>query len=315
MSDIIEPPPQDSAPPTSPQGSPPYLATLNPVQRGAVEAVDGPVLVLAGAGTGKTRVLITRLAHILVTRKAFPGQILAVTFTNKAAREMRERVAGLVGPVAEDLWIGTFHAIAARILRRHAEIIGLKSNFTILDSDDQIRLLKQILEANDIDHSKWPARALLAIIQRWKDRGLVPEKVSSSDVGEFAGGKTIELYKEYQQRLITLNACDFGDLLLHNLTLFTSDEMILSEYQRRLSMFWSMNIRIRMSRSICGCVCWPKPIEISVVSGTMTNRFIVGAVPKSATFSDLKRTSPERRSIASSRTIVQHRKFSPQPLR
>ena len=266
MADIIEPPPQASAPQTTPQGSPPYLATLNTVQRGAVEAVDGPVLVLAGAGTGKTRVLITRLAHILVTRKAFPGQILAVTFTNKAAREMRERVAGLVGPVAEDLWIGTFHAIAARILRRHAEIIGLKSNFTILDSDDQMRLLKQILEANDIDHSKWPARALLAIIQRWKDRGLVPEKVSSSDVGEFAGGKTIELYKEYQQRLITLNACDFGDLLLHNLTLFTSDEMILTEYQRRfkyvlvdeyqdtnVAQYLWLRLLARTNRNIC-CV-------------------------------------------------------------
>ena len=210
-----------------------YLSALNFVQRGAVEAVDGPVLVLAGAGTGKTRVLTTRLAHILVTRKAFPGQILAVTFTNKAAREMRQRVASLVGPVAEDLWVGTFHAVAARILRRHAEQVGLKSNFTILDSDDQLRLLKQILEANDIDHSKWPARSILAIIQRWKDRGLAPEKVSASEVGEFAGGKALKLYKEYQQRLIMFNACDFGDLLLHNLSLFTADEMVLAEYQRR----------------------------------------------------------------------------------
>ena len=210
-----------------------YLSSLNLVQRGAVEAVDGPVLVLAGAGTGKTRVLTTRLAHILVTRKAFPGQILAVTFTNKAAREMRKRVASLVGPVAEDLWVGTFHAVAARILRRHPEQVGLKSNFTILDSDDQLRLLKQILEANDIDHSKWPARSILAIIQRWKDRGLTPEKVSASEVGEFAGGKALELYKEYQQRLIMFNACDFGDLLLHNLSLFTGNEMPLAEYQRR----------------------------------------------------------------------------------
>ena len=210
-----------------------YLKTLNNVQRKAVKAVDGPVLVLAGAGTGKTRVLTTRLAHILVTRKAFPGQILAVTFTNKAAREMRERVFDLVGPVAEDLWVGTFHAIAARILRRHAEQIGLKSNFTILDADDQLRLLKQILEANDIDHSKWPARALLGIIQRWKDRGLVPESVSSSEVGEFANGKALELYKDYQHRLITVNACDFGDLLLHNLTIFSCEETVLSRYQRQ----------------------------------------------------------------------------------
>ncbi|MBI77697.1 MAG: DNA helicase II [Rhodospirillaceae bacterium] len=210
-----------------------YLKTLNNVQRKAVKAVDGPVLVLAGAGTGKTRVLTTRLAHILVTRKAFPGQILAVTFTNKAAREMRERVFDLVGPVAEDLWIGTFHAIAARISRRHAEQVGLKSNFTILDSDDQLRLLKQILEANDIDHSKWPARALLGIIQRWKDRGLVPESVSSSEIGDFANGKALELYKDYQQRLVTVNACDFGDLLLHNLTIFSCDETVLSRYQHQ----------------------------------------------------------------------------------
>jgi len=227
MSDVRKNTPSGRGP------EPAYLATLNPVQRSAVEAVDGPVLVLAGAGTGKTRVLTTRLVHILVTRRAFPGQILAVTFTNKAAREMRERVFNLVGPVAEDLWIGTFHAIAARILRRHAEQVGLKSNFTILDTDDQLRLLKQIMEANDIDHSKWPARALLSIIQRWKDRGLVPEKVSSAEVDEFAGGKALDLYKNYQQRLITLNACDFGDLLLHNLSIFGSDETVLSNYQRQ----------------------------------------------------------------------------------
>ena len=214
-------------------GSSPYLATLNSAQRGAVEALDGPVLVLAGAGTGKTRVLTTRLAHILVTQRAWPSQVLAVTFTNKAAREMRERVASLVGPVAENMWIGTFHSVAARILRRHAEVVGLKSNFSIIDSDDQIRLLKQILEAEDIDHSRWPARALLAIIQRWKDRGLGPDKVPTADVGEFAGGRAVELYKIYQQRLVTLNACDFGDLLLRNLDLFTSDNAILAEYQRR----------------------------------------------------------------------------------
>lgn len=213
--------------------SPSYLATLNPAQRGAVEALDGPVLVLAGAGTGKTRVLTTRLAHILVTKRAWPSQILAVTFTNKAAREMRDRVASLVGPVAEDMWVGTFHSVAARILRRHAEMVGLKSNFTILDSDDQIRLLKQILEAEDIDHSRWPARALLAVIQRWKDRGLGPEKVPAADIGEFAGGRAVDLYRIYQQRLVTLNACDFGDLLLHNLVVFTGDKDVLADYQRR----------------------------------------------------------------------------------
>lgn len=218
-----------------PRGAPeaPYLARLNDAQRQAVEALDGPVLVLAGAGTGKTRVLTTRLAHLLVTKRAWPGQILAVTFTNKAAREMRERVARLIGPMAEDLWIGTFHSVGARILRRHAEQAGLKPNFTILDTDDQIRLLKQILAANDVDTGKWPARALLAIIQRWKDRGFGPDKVPVSEIGEFAGGQTVDLYKEYQQRLVTLNACDFGDLLMRNLDLFMSDENVLADYQRR----------------------------------------------------------------------------------
>ena len=177
---VASPPINHDAPSVSDGAVSPYLATLNPAQCGAVEALDGPVLVLAGAGTGKTRVLTTRLAHILVTKRAWPSQVLAVTFTNKAAREMRERVASLVGPVAENMWIGTFHAIAARILRRHAEAVGLKPNFTILDSDDQIRLLKQILEAEKIDHSRWPARTLLGVIQRWKDRGLNPEKVPTA---------------------------------------------------------------------------------------------------------------------------------------
>lgn len=233
MTDAPEPANDAAATVTAPVVEPRYLKALNPAQRGAVEAIEGPVLVLAGAGTGKTRVLTTRLAHILVTRRAFPGQVLAVTFTNKAAREMRERVAGLVGPMAEDLWIGTFHSVAARILRRHAEQVGLKSNFTILDSDDQIRLLKQIMEAENIDSARWPARALLGIIQRWKDRGLTPDQVSAGDAGDFANGKVIDLYKDYQQRLKTLNACDFGDLLLHNLTVFTNDAAVLADYQRR----------------------------------------------------------------------------------
>ncbi|MFT5439938.1 MAG: DNA helicase-2/ATP-dependent DNA helicase PcrA [Alphaproteobacteria bacterium] len=217
-------------PPAAPA---PYLETLNPDQRGAVETLDGPVLVLAGAGTGKTRVLTTRLAHILVTQRAWPSQILAVTFTNKAAREMRERVARLVGPVAEDMWVGTFHSVAARILRRHAELIGRKSNFTILDTDDQLRLLKQVIQVADIDDKKWPARALLAIIQRWKDRALMPDKVPTAEIGEFANGRTIELYRDYQGRLQTLNACDFGDLLMLNVELFTADASVLADYQRR----------------------------------------------------------------------------------
>ena len=211
----------------------PYLQALNEEQRAAVEALDGPVLVLAGAGTGKTRVLITRLAHILATGRAFPGQILAVTFTNKAAREMFERVEGLVGASAQGLWLGTFHAIGVRILRRHAELVGLKPSFTILDTDDQIRLAKQVLEAADIDEKKWPARALVTVIQRWKDKGLAPGKVPASAASEFANGRALELYRHYQERLRTLNAADFGDLLLHSLTLFTQNPEVLADYQRR----------------------------------------------------------------------------------
>jgi DNA helicase-2/ATP-dependent DNA helicase PcrA len=209
------------------------LTDLNDAQRRAVEAIDGPVLVLAGAGTGKTKVLTTRLAYILATARALPAELLAVTFTNKAAREMRERLEAMIGRRAEGIWLGTFHAIASRILRRHAEAIGLKPTFTILDTDDQIRLLKQILQAENIDERRWPARLLLAQIQRWKDRGLGPEKVPLADAGGFAHGRAIELYRQYQERLAAVNAVDFGDLLLHNLALFTGNPDILTEYQRR----------------------------------------------------------------------------------
>ena len=211
----------------------PYLAALNDVQREAVETTEGPLLVLAGAGTGKTRVLTSRLAHILLTGRAWPGQILAVTFTNRAAREMRERVAGLIGDAVDGLWIGTFHALAARILRRHAELVGLRSNFTILDSDDQIRLIKQLMAAADIDDKRWPARALHGAIERFKDRGLTPDKVGAADTGDMAEGNLLALYSQYQARLKLLNACDFGDLLLHNLTLFTANAHVLAEYQDR----------------------------------------------------------------------------------
>jgi len=210
-----------------------FLARLNDAQRRAVEAVDGAVLVLAGAGTGKTRVLTTRLAHILGTGRAYPGEILAVTFTNKAAREMHERLEAMIGDAADGVWLGTFHALAARILRRHAEAVGLSSNFTILDTDDQLRLLKQIIAAANIDERRWPARALLGVIERWKDRGLAPGKVPAADPGDWADGRALELYRGYQQRLATLNAVDFGDLLLHNLTLFTANPDILASYQRR----------------------------------------------------------------------------------
>ena len=210
-----------------------YLKGLNDPQREAVEAVDGPLLVLAGAGTGKTRVLTTRIGHILVTRRAWPNQILAVTFTNKAAREMRDRVAAMIGGASEGLWIGTFHAIATRILRRHAELVGLQSNFTILDQDDQIRLVKQIIEAEEIDDKRWPARAVHAAIERFKDRGLTPDKVGVAEAGDIADGRIGELYKIYQDRLKVLNAADFGDLLLHCVTLFLEHPEVLTEYQQQ----------------------------------------------------------------------------------
>lgn len=213
--------------------APPYLAGLNDAQRRAVEAVDGPVLVLAGAGTGKTRVLTTRLAHILATHRAYPSQILAVTFTNKAALEMRERLTRMIGPPAEGLWLGTFHSIAARLLRRHAEVVGLKSNFTILDADDQLRLIKQLAAAEQVDERRWPPRALLAAFERWKDRGLTPDKVSPGDRGDLANGRGVDLFRLYQERLSALNAADFGDLMLHNLTIFTSRTDILADYQHR----------------------------------------------------------------------------------
>jgi DNA helicase-2/ATP-dependent DNA helicase PcrA len=211
-----------------------YLDALNPEQRAAVETLDGPLLVLAGAGTGKTRVLTTRIAHILATGKARAFEILAVTFTNKAAREMRERVEVLVGQGAEAMqWLGTFHAISAKILRRHAELVGLKSNFTILDVDDQIRLLKQVLQAENIDDKRWPARALAVRIDGWKNRGLTPAQVPAGEAHGYADGKGARLYALYQERLKTLNAVDFGDLLLESLRLFRENSDLLSEYHRR----------------------------------------------------------------------------------
>ncbi|MEI6985926.1 MAG: UvrD-helicase domain-containing protein [Rhodospirillaceae bacterium] len=210
-----------------------YLDGLNLVQRQAVDALDGPVLLLAGAGTGKTRVLTSRLAHLLTTRRATPFQVLAVTFTNKASREMRDRVASLVGGNVEGWWLGTFHALAARMLRRHADLVGLTSSFTILDSDDQLRLVKQILEIENINIKKWPPRQVLSIFERWKDRGLSPGKVTAREAGDAVNGSAIALYAAYQNRLKILNACDFGDLMLHTLTVFQSHQDILAEYHRR----------------------------------------------------------------------------------
>ena len=228
-------PPQrisDMARPAPPPAA--FLDGLNPEQRRAVEATEGPVLVLAGAGTGKTRVLTTRLAHILASGKARPWELLVVTFTNKAAREMRERITHLIGPQAEGLrWLGTFHSVAAQILRRHAELVGLKSSFTILDTDDQERLIKQLLEAENIDQKRWTPRHLAGLIDQWKNRGWTPDKLPPVEGAHFANNRGQALYKMYQDRLRVLNACDFGDLLLHNLTIFTTAPDVLAEFHER----------------------------------------------------------------------------------
>jgi DNA helicase-2/ATP-dependent DNA helicase PcrA len=213
---------------------PPYLRGLNDPQREAVLTTDGPVLVLAGAGTGKTAALTARLAHLLWTRRAYPSEILSVTFTNKAAREMRERVRGLVGDAVEGMpWLGTFHAIGAKMLRRHAELVGLQSNFTILDTDDQLRLLKQLIQADDLDEKRWPARQLGGLIDGWKNKGLTPDQLDAGESELFANGRGQQLYQQYQDRLRALNACDFGDLLLHMLTILRTHRDVLEQYQQR----------------------------------------------------------------------------------
>src|SRR5262245_10400967 len=212
----------------------PYLAGLNPEQQAAVEALDGPVLVLAGAGTGKTRVLTTRIAHVLCTDRAQAWQILAVTFTNKAAREMKERIGHLLGGAVEGMpWLGTFHAIGVKILRQHGELVGLKSGFTILDTDDQLRLIKQVIEGADLDKDRWPSRQLAALIDSWKNRGLTPDKVPRGEAFGFGEGKGAQLYAAYQTRLKELNAVDFGDLLLETLRLFREHPDVLAEYRRK----------------------------------------------------------------------------------
>ncbi|WP_456681201.1 ATP-dependent helicase [Bradyrhizobium sp. USDA 3311] len=213
---------------------PKYLSGLNPEQRDAVETLDGPVLVLAGAGTGKTRVLTTRIAHILSQGRARPAEILSVTFTNKAAREMKHRLGQMLGHAVEGMpWLGTFHSIGGRILRTHAELAQLKSNFTVLDVDDQVRLLKQLLQAENIDDKRWPARMLAGLIDGWKNRGLTPSQVPSGEAAVFANGKGGKLYASYQERLKILNAADFGDLLLENIRIFREHPDILRQYQQR----------------------------------------------------------------------------------
>ncbi len=211
-----------------------YMDGLNPEQSDAVQSLDGPLLVLAGAGTGKTRVLTTRIAHILAMGKAWPSEILSVTFTNKAAKEMKIRIAKFVGDSVEGMpWLGTFHSICVKILRRHVELVGLKSNFTILDTDDQIRLLKQLIRAESIDDKRWPARQLAGLIDGWKNKALGPEQISEGDARSFANGKGRELYQQYQARLKILNAVDFGDLLTECIRLFRENDDVLRQYQQR----------------------------------------------------------------------------------
>ena len=222
-----------SLPDPSP-ADPPYLRGLNAPQREAVLTTEGPVLVLAGAGTGKTAALTARLAHLVATRRCYPSEILAVTFTNKAAREMRERVGRMIGDAVEGMpWLGTFHSIGAKMLRRHAELVGLQSNFTILDTDDQLRLLKQLIVASNVDEKRWSARQLAGLIDRWKNRGWTPKDIDAGESEVFAHGRGAEMYAAYQARLLALNACDFGDLLLHVLTLLRTDREILAQYQQR----------------------------------------------------------------------------------
>jgi len=214
------------------QTEPPWLRGLNAPQREAVLTTEGPVLLLAGAGTGKTAALTARMAQILYTRSAWPSEILAVTFTNKAAREMRERIGAMVGEAVEGMpWLGTFHSIGAKLLRRHAEVIGLQSNFTIIDTDDQIRLLKQLIQSEDLDEKRFPARGLAALLDKWKNAGKNPADLDAGDNEAFANGKGQRMYALYQARLLALNACDFGDLLLHGLNLLKNNRDILEKYQ------------------------------------------------------------------------------------
>ncbi len=216
------------------ENDPPYVRGLNAPQREAVLTTEGPVLVLAGAGTGKTAALTRRLAHIVFSRKAWPSEILAVTFTNKAAREMKERIASIVGESFEGMpWLGTFHSIGAKMLRQHAELVGLQSNFTILDTDDQLRLLKQLIQAAEIDEKRWPPRMLAGLIDHWKNRGLNPQDLDANENERYANGRGQEFYAAYQARLKALNACDFGDLLLHILNLLKTNREILKRYQER----------------------------------------------------------------------------------
>jgi ATP-dependent DNA helicase UvrD/PcrA len=263
--------------------TPQFLAGLNPEQRDAVETLDGPVLVLAGAGTGKTRVLTCRIAHILSQGRARPGEILSVTFTNKAAREMKLRLGQMLGQAVEGMpWLGTFHSIGGRILRTHAELVQLKSNFTVLDVDDQIRLLKQLLQAENIDDKRWPARMLAGLIDGWKNRGLTPSQVPAGEAAIFGNGKGGKLYTAYQERLKILNAADFGDLLLENIRLFREHPDVLRQYQGRFKFilvdeYQDTNVaQYLWLRLLSQAPSSPKPHLPSVIPGHATSPVIPG---------------------------------------
>ncbi len=209
-----------------------FLNNLNKAQKEAVIYLDGPLLIVAGAGSGKTKVLTTRIANIIKEKRAFPNQILAVTFTNKAAKEMQTRVSKILGSAATGLsWLGTFHSICAKILRKHASAANLNSNFTIIDTDDQIRLIKNICKAENIDVKKLAPRYILAIIDRWKNKGFYPDEViiNQKDIYE---KNILPIYKIYQQKLIDLNSCDFGDLILHGVKILEKNLDIREIYQK-----------------------------------------------------------------------------------
>ncbi|MEI9416787.1 ATP-dependent helicase [Mesorhizobium sp. Cs1321R2N1] len=298
--------------------APDYLRGLNPEQRLAVETTEGPVLVLAGAGTGKTRVLTTRIAHILATGRAFPSQILAVTFTNKAAREMKQRIGILIGEgnVEGMPWLGTFHSIGVKLLRRHAELAGLRSDFTILDTDDVVRLIKQLIQAEGLDDKRWPAKQFAQMIDGWKNKGQGPADIAEGDARSFANGKGRELYKAYQERLQTLNACDFGDLLCHPIRIFRANPDVLKDYHRRFKYilvdeYQDTNTAQYMWLRLLAQRPEGKPISPHVgemsgrTEGGASHRQVGGTAPPSVASGDI---SPSRgeigRSSAESRTTV-----------
>ena len=207
-----------------------YLNGLNNEQREAVSYLDGPLLIVAGAGSGKTKVLTSKIAHIIEEKKAFPNQILAVTFTNKAAKEMQNRVSEILKKNSSGLsWLGTFHSISAKLLRKHAKAVGLNYNFTILDTDDQIRLIKNICKSENIDVKKISPNYIISVIDKWKNKGWYPLDVEIKK-SEFLERQFLNVYKIYQQKLLDLNACDFGDLILHCVKIFENNEDICKIY-------------------------------------------------------------------------------------